>query len=639
MKKYIFIASVALGVAFSSCDDFLDRKPLDFGNEGTYFKTADDLKMSVNDFYDALPKNSQYWGGIWTMDNNSDNQIARDGDALLYEGEKRTPKIADSQWNFSRLRSINFFINTTERRYNSVKGSQELIDHYLGEGYFFRAYEYFRLLRNFGDVPVFTEVLPDDPGKLAAASKRTPRNEVARFILTQLDSAANKMQDVAPESGRITRRVALALKSRVALYEGTFERYHSGTCFVPGNAKWVGAKTWPNFEFKAGSAEQEVEFFLQAAMEAAKLAADGRSLDNGYAELFNRWEAPFADDSEVLLARYCLEGVNQHSTSSYLNAGGGCGVTHEAVCSYLMESGKPIYADADYKGDKQVYYQMMGRDPRLTSSVRTAGRVFETTQLPDGTYHNDTIIFFLPNITETSNQGSSTGYNLEKYVCRNNDLQIQQSHCTTAIPLFRLAECYLNYIEACYELTHKIDGTAEAYWKEIRTRAGIEPDFNITIANTDMSQERNYDLATTSKNVMVDATLYNIRRERRCEMLAEGLRRDDLTRWRSLDAMVRYQPHGFNLWEEMAQYYTANGKKLDYGIVSQAGDGNYICPLRTSATAKAYDGYNFPKPHYLEPIPTSEFLLTVQDGKSTLYQNPGWPDRIDGTADYGYDCD
>lgn len=138
---------------------------------------------------------------------------------------------------------------------------------------------------------------------------------------------------------------------------------------------------------------------------------------------------------------------------------------------------------------------------------------------------------------------------------------------------------------------------------------------------------------------MVDETLYNIRRERRCELIAEGMRLDDLKRWRSLDNMVNYQPEGMNLWDKVYEMYDKSD--LEEKIVSQVSVSKYMRPLQVSATSAAYDGYTFPKPHYLEPIPISEFLLTGGGvtANSPIYQNPGWPRDADGTADYSYDCD
>ena len=135
----------------------------------------------------------------------------------------------------------------------------------------------------------------------------------------------------------------------------------------------------------------------------------------------------------------------------------------------------------------------------------------------------------------------------------------------------------------------------------------------------------------------VSPTLYSIRRERRCELIAEGLRLDDIKRWRSLDNLVQYHPEGINLWDKMYEMY---GKaQIDENLISQAHVSKYIRPLQISSTSVAYDGYTFPKPHYLEPIPISEFLLVESVSTGKLYQNPGWPDKVDGTADYDYDCD
>ena len=643
MKKHILLIAIAT-FGLSSCNDFLEREPLDFGNETTYFKTDNDLKISVNEFYSLLPKSTEWSGGPYNVDVNSDDQFGGGPNALLYEGSKRTPKMEDesNQWNFKSLRGINFFINKTEERYEHITGNRILVDHYLGEGYFFRAWEYFRLLRNFGDAPIFTEMLPDDPSVLISATNRRPRNEVARFILEQLDRAIGLLQQVAPESGRITRDAALTLKSRVALYEGTWEKYHAGTCFVPGNPKWVGAPYWPDFQFKTGSAEAEVYFFLEEAYKAAELVADSRDLDKDYQAMFNNWESVFPDNSEVILARYYQEGVLVHSCSAFLRSGGGLGMTRAAVNSFLMKSGLPIYADPEYQGDKDSYHEFMGRDTRLTESVRAAGSDISTRFDPElNKYVNDTTFFYLPYITSQGASRATTGYEVCKWVSED-EIQQLQTRTTTATPIFRAAECYLNYIEAYYERHGDLGGKCGAYWTKLRKRAGVDTDYQKTIDATVLDKEN--DLAVWSKGVAVSPTLYNIRRERRCEFIAEAMRLDDLKRWRSLDKMRAYQPEGFNLWEELYKVYEAQGGKdndLNDKNLSPKANGNYLRPLQSTTTSIAYNGYNFPKAHYLEPIPVSEFLLTIDPatGKSVLYQNPGWPTNSDGTADYNYDCD
>jgi hypothetical protein len=623
-------------VSLASCSDFLEREPLDFGDETAYFKTAEDLKMSANAFYEYLPKNNDLWGGLYSEDVNSDNQCATGAQSLLYKGDKKTVKVASSEWNFVHLRAINFFINTTESRYDGITGSESLINHYLGEGYFFRAYEHFRLLRNFGDVPILTEMLEDDADTLAVASKRQPRNMVARAIISDLHKAAELMQQKAPESGRVTSDVAYALLSRVALYEATWEKYHAGTCFVPGNSKWVGAQYNPDFSFPAGSAEAEINYFLDECISASEKAiANHSTLDSDYFGMFINYGDAFSDNDEVMLARYYKTGVAAHSCSAYLKGGGGCGVTRAAVNTYLMANGKPIYASGSgYKGDNLSYYELQDRDSRLQGSVRACGSFINTVKNPEtGKYENDTIYYYVPALTSAGREKATTGYELNKWYCSDRT-QSTQYTCTTAVPLFRSAETMLNYLEAYYERYGNLGGNCDQYWRALRRRAGVDEDYNATIALTDLSQEN--DLGVYSHGKMVSTTLYNIRRERRCELIAEGQRLNDLKRWRSLDNMVNYQPEGFNLWAEAYKLYGTLGS----GVVSQKSVSTYIHPLQINSTAVYYDGYTFPKQHYLEPIPISQFLLTIgEDGNSTLYQNPGWPTNADGTADYSYDCD
>ena len=637
MKKYIYIFASLLVLGLQSCDDFLEREPLDFGDENAYFKTAEDLKVFVNDFYSALPTNSVLWGGLYSQDNQSDNQSASYSQSLFYKGEKKTVNVNSSEWNFSRLRAINYFINKTEGKLadGHLTDQPELVNHYLGEGYFFRAYDYFRLLRNFGDVPIVTVMLDDDQKLLTEKSIRYPRNEVARHIIADLDKAAELMMANAPESGRVSRDAALLLKARVALYEGTWERYHAGTCFVPGNDKWPGKETWPDFTFKAGSTEAEVEYFLEQAIDAAGKVAEARPLDADYQAMFNK-DQVFPEGDEVILARYYKTGVLSHSCSAYLRAGGGCGLTRAAVNTFLMANGQPIYQpNSGYQGDVTPYAEVTDRDSRLSGSIRAAGENIVTTQV-DGKNVNDTIYYYKPPIRAAGNEKSTTGYDLNKWYSDDAAQRIQYN-CTTAVPILRAAEAFLIYLEAYYERYHTLDANCDKYWKALRTRAGVDADYNATIAATILTEEN--DLGVYSRGNMVDETLYNIRRERRCELIAEGMRLDDLKRWRSLDNMVNYQPEGMNMWDEVYKMY--DRADLDEKIVSQSSVSKYMRPLQVSATSAAYEGYTFPKPHYLEPIPISEFLLTgggVADN-SPIYQNPGWPRGADGTADYGYDCD
>ncbi len=659
MKKYIVILAAA--ASLTACDDFLNREPLSFKSEEAYFHSAEDFKLAVNDLYKYLPQNNSIWGGTYSEDCKSDNQCSSSYYAIfLSNGDYKTVAQGSSGWYFSRLRAINFALNKIEAALEEAD-DQVMARHYLGEAYFFRAWEYFRLLRSYGDVPILTKVLNDNEAELTALSKRYPRNEVARFIIDDLNKSIELLQEKAPESGRICKDAAYAFLSRVAIFEGSWEKYHAGTCFVPGNSKWPGAASWPEFQFPSGSAEAEVNFFLDVAIDAADHVASHRSLDADYQGMFNNYSTAFPDDGEVILARYYQKGVLSHSCSAFLKNGGGCGATRALVNSFLMANGLPIYANGSgYRGDKvDTYTEFQDRDSRLTGSVRAAGRYIETHyDAETNTNVNDTLFYNKPFIYNTGNEKSTTGYDICKWLVGNYSLehytardfggeQRTQYNCTTAVPIIRAAECYLNYLEAYYMRYGNLGGNCERYWKALRQRAGVDDNFQKTIQNTDLEQEN--DLAVYSRGQLVDETLYNIRRERRCEFIAEGMRYDDLRRWRTLDMMNAYQPEGFHLWgTKNEQLYADNrAKELSPDVVTQSGISEYLHPLQVSASSAAYNGYSFPKQHYLEPIPIAEFLLCISDegvtptpiGMSMLYQNPGWPTDADGSADYAFDCD
>ena len=214
-------------------------------------------------------------------------------------------------------------------------------------------------------------------------------------------------------------------------------------------------------------------------------------------------------------------------------------------------------------------------------------------------------------------------------------IQYNSDSGTSSTPIFRAAEAYLIYLEAYFERHQDLGGNCDKYWRALRKRAGVNEDYNVTIAATKLEKEN--DLAVWSRGMLIDKRLYNIRRERRCEFIAEGIRLDDLKRWRALDKMINYQVEGMNLWDEMYKIY--DDDQIKEGVVSQSGLSKYIRPLQISTTSVVYEnGYTFPKQHYLEPIPVSEFSLTG-GSQSPIYQNPGWPSKPAGTADYTYDCD
>ena len=313
--------------------------------------------------------------------------------------------------------------------------------------------------------------------------------------------------------------------------------------------------------------DNEINFFLDEAMKAAEQVADDITLTNNtgltnpknisgivgwnpYFEMFA--EEDMSSYSEVLFWKQYMNGGGvsiTHGTPAYIFTGGNNGMLKSFVDCFVMKDGLPYYAAGDeYKGDKTIMDVKENRDLRLQMFV-----LGEKDLLPSSSTEEPALKEFKqPNIISLEAQTSdNTGYRIRKCLTYNNKQIISgQSQSTTGCIIFRGVEAYLNYLEAYYLRNNKVDGKAKSYWDAVRNRAGITGNFQTTIDNTDMNKET--DLAAHPGSYEVDATLYNIRRERRCEFIGEGMRWDDLVRWRAWDGVLtnKFIPEGYNFWEE-----------------------------------------------------------------------------------------
>ena len=94
MRNKILISALIPLFILSSCDDFLQREPLDFGSEVDYFNSVEDLRKAANNFYVLFPgNNNAEKDGLFTEDNNSDNQCGGWSNNDFYPGNKLTPDL------------------------------------------------------------------------------------------------------------------------------------------------------------------------------------------------------------------------------------------------------------------------------------------------------------------------------------------------------------------------------------------------------------------------------------------------------------------------------------------------------------------------------------------------------------------
>ncbi|MDR1156413.1 MAG: RagB/SusD family nutrient uptake outer membrane protein [Bacteroidales bacterium] len=667
MKKIIIYIQIALvSLLTGACDDFLDREPLSSIAPEQYLNDEAQLAAYLNGLYPAVlfshtSNTDGNWYGTFGMDTHTDNMAALGFSGIFAPGYVRVGADGGA-WDFGAIRSCNYFLNRAlpDWKAGKITGGPENIRHYIGEMYFLRAEIYFSKLKELGDFPIIRHTLPDDMQALTEASKRAPRNEVARFILADLDSAILLMKDVAPGNmkTRLNKHCAWLLKSRAALYEGTWLKYFKGTAFVPNGPGWPGkAKDYNgDYHYPSGSIDSEINFFLETAMSAAQIVADQvmltpntKLLRQAEAEPKNPYFDMFGDTdmsgySEALLWRQYSKSLGvTHGVPIAVSRGGhSCGITRGLVDAFLMENGLPIYAsNSFYAGDNYIADVRKNRDNRLFLFLKEPGQKNVLFSSDPSVASYLTVDELYPRIKENNTDGYNTGYAFRKGGNFDN-AQGGNHQCFTGSLIYRAAEAYLNYMEACYERYGALNAAAQNYWVQIRDRAGVSTDFQKTINNTVVAREALNDWGAYSAGNQVDATLYNIRRERRCELVGEGmLRSADIRRWRALDQLIEtpYHIEGFKLWGPMAGWYTGltYGESNPNSLVSSPTRSDYLRPYEKSAISLVYEGYRWHMAHYLSPIAYDHFLITSGSGgnvaNSPVYQNPGWPVTANGVPE------
>ncbi|MCG1037733.1 RagB/SusD family nutrient uptake outer membrane protein [Polaribacter sargassicola] len=568
MKNILKLFILSTILTLSSCEEFLDKTPLDDVSETAFYSTPSDLQAAVNGFYNDLPGWAATSVGFNILpDMYSDIGVAQEPSSRISGLSYTVPTSASaSVWSFDEVRETNWLIDHLDQ----ASGDETLINQYSGEAYFFRAYYYFELLKRYGDLPIFPEYFDNTDEEYVYAA-RSPRNEVADFIISDLDTAISLMQsfpDVA--TSRISKEVALLMKARVALYEGTWEKYHSGTDF--GVSGYDGSE------------------FLQIAADASEDLIDSGvfSLHSDYKSLFN--QVGYSGNSEVLLSRdynSIVLGINNVLQQSWPNR---CGYTKFAVDSYLCTDGDPISVSSLYQGNTDLSTIEINRDPRLAATIMVPGDLVEIKS--DGTE----VYWENPNFSSTDT--GLTGYESEKYRNVSFDGNYDDFTEDTSRIIMRYGEALLIFAEAKAELGTITQGDLDKSINLLRARVNMP---NITLGAITVDPNwPNYGYSLSS-------ILYEVRRERTVELMAEGFRADDLYRWRAHTLFDNDQPRGAYLNDGIV------GVELDASNVTLDEDG-FILPFASTGI------YNFDESKaYLQPIPLDELVLNPN-----LTQNPGW---------------
>jgi hypothetical protein len=617
--KYSVAAALFCSSLFYSCDK-LEQVPLDKLSVPTTFVNEFGFQSYAWQFYDVFlaygNTDVTQGGNAGTTPYRLDTDVNSDMLAVaFFNSQSRwlaqlmTVPIVDGFYNntYGRLRSINVLLDNID----GAPLSEEAKNHWRAVGYFFRAYNYANLINLYGDVPYVEKLLTDSDIE-GLYIPRTPRDEVAKRILDDLNYAVANLRPKSSGayikgSNAVDPNAALALISRFGLREGTWRKYH-------------------------GLADANT--YLEASAEASKKLMDlFPTLAESYDEDFNSDDLTYVPGI-VMFKAYGGDGttdVGQGLTGGQMSRGGFLDLTKAAVDQYLCSDGQTRYTSPLFQGDKNPYDEFRNRDIRLYYTVPppykviigdgNSARTFTYTGNPRDTSYfglmesiaipfgktlptktiglpgQQLIIGIEPNFYEVSLYGQGTnyqntfsGYRFYKYA---NNVSSARGKYADA-PIFRMGEILMNYAEATYELGRFDQQVADATVNKTRARGKVAM-LNIASIPNDPTRDPG-----------VSAVLWEIRRERNVELMGEGLRFDDLRRWKKME------------------YAT----KIKLGRYIKKGEGdipaNSPIPIQGGGNEGDISYEPLPKPnwpehYYLYPLPSNEIAINDK-----ITQNPGW---------------
>lgn len=587
-----FVAASIL--PFSSCSDFLDREPITKPEAGNFLTGAIQVENYINGLYMTLPSFSKFGLGVRSEEKNSDNIIAEKYDARLHGQNNQFSGASDWQTGYQNLRKVNYFFHNYK-----VPEAQENEDvlSLKGEAYFLRAYWHFDLLKKFGSIPVMDAFWDENATIAGLQIPAKTRNEVARFILSDLVEAKNLLHSRGKYSGiRINKEAAMVLAMNVALYEGTWEKYHSSDDFASSTNEsnyFLGEViNWGNELFGCG----------------IDLYKTGQNPGDAFAALFNSKD--LSGMGEVLLWRkYSSDEGVFHDVNGNLKAGvvdseGAAGITQSLVDNYLNADG--TFIDPTNEKFKDFKETFEGRDPGLIQTVMNEGAKFASAitatpmHLEEYTDEKKNTIS-PPKLAGDGNTRSLTGYHIRLGI----DTTFVSGNGETALPIIRYAEGLLAYAEAAAELEMWSDDIANKTLKALRERAGVK--------YLAPAKDANF----TDFGYTLTPVLQEIRRERRSELALQGFRLDDLMRWKADKLIVGKRGKGAYVGDEsilFKSYSPDNQKRIRERLTLD--DNKWADPMAGTLPS----GYQFHADRdYLLPIPPSELELNKK-----LKQNPKW---------------
>lgn len=565
MKRINYIISLGiLSLAtLTGCDSILDKGPLDKFTNDNFWTNASNVEGYANAFYNQFTAYGNAGGaGLFYFKTLSDDQA---GNSFADWGQKGS-LTTNSTWKdgFIEIRRANIMIENVP----NIADNDVVKNHWIGVARLMRAYEYYQLVRMFGDVP-YTDKALDITDEGVIYGPRTNRDEVMDKVLDDLNFATSNINDVSSKISW-SRAMANAMKADICLYEGTFRKYRKAEDGQPA-ADATGAQK-----------------FLTACKEACSaIMSKGFTLNSSYQGNYN--SVDLSKNPEMIFYKAYKQGLLTHSLIDYTCTSTQMhGMSKDAFDAYLFTDGKPLALTTRdnnlvpplVDGKLSLVDMLAIRDKRLSETI-------DHVML----YNGNSNTRFPGDMEQTS----STGYGVAKY--DNGEIPLnyrnQTSSNYTHAPIFWLSVIYLNYAEACAELGTITQADLNTSINLLKDRAGL-PHLNVTVGYSD-----------PANNHGVSDLIWEIRRERRCELMFDNWYRYwDLIRWHQLDKLDSAKYPNILLGGNVKNDPNCKADKAGEWI-----DGS-----------KGHEPRDFDKKYYLYPIPSGQSDLNPK----LLPNNPGW---------------
>mgnify|MGYP000869337401 FL=1 len=570
--KYILAAIIGLSFSFTGCNDMLDLKPINEISDADYWKTSDQFQLSANAYYNYLRSFSDILNDSPHADRRGDFQY--DGASNTFSAGANTVGSTDSIWNtaYTRLREMNYLLAKA-----AEYSKPDEIAVYVAEAKFFRAYIYFDLLQQFGGVPLILKPMEVSSDELQAP--RNTRDEVVDQIIKDVEEAIAVLPlesaITAANKGRVSQGAAQAFLGRVALYEGTWQKFRNNatranTLLDKAISSSAAIITSAQYTLYApavlGDSAQKYMFILED--EKSNPAGLQKSSNKEYI-LSNRYS-------------YTLRQIRMNVTKATL--GNVYWLTKKFADMYLCQDGLPIEKSPLFKGYATTTSEYVNRDNRMRYTFMIDGRYYWDNHTPGArtTWTGDAVD--RASSRGIQNGATNSGYNNQKW---SSERSINDNEEAYDYPVIRYAEVLLNYAEAVYERNGSI------------TDADLDKSLNLVRnrVNKTMPKLSNSFVSSNGLDMRTE-----IRRERNIELYFEGFRVDDLKRWKTAETELPMDLQGIT-WTG-TQWATKWA-----GISSRIVNGVF----------RLESGRTWADKNYLLPIPSQQIQLNPN-----LTQNPGW---------------